>query len=100
MLIGYRNNNPARNYWFVPGCRTGKNETLSRGAQRVANSELGINIDTSKLKLLGVYDHIYDNNFQNNDFGTHYVVSAYMIILNEKPIINGDTQHEKCNGIL
>jgi len=95
ILLGYRNNNPARDFWFVPGCRTYKNETLMQGVQRVALSELGITIDINKLKLLGVYDHIYNNNFDNNDFGTHYVVTAYMIILDKKPIINIDGQHEK-----
>ena len=64
ILMGYRNNNPASNCWFVPGCRTRKNETQSQGAQRVAKTELGINIDLSKLKLIGVYDHIYNNNFE------------------------------------
>jgi len=97
ILMGYRNNDPARNYWFVPGCRTRKNETQQQGIQRVANSELGIDIDTdtNKLKLLGVYDHLYDCNFKNDDFGTHYVVAAYVIILEQKPTITGDDQHEK-----
>jgi len=95
ILMGYRNNNPARNYWFVPGCRTGKNETLLQGAQRVAKSELNIDIDTRELKLLGVHDHIYDNNFQNDDFGTHYVCVAFMITFEKKPVIFGDDQHDK-----
>jgi len=100
ILMGYRNNNPARDHWFVPGCRTRKNETQLQGMQRVANSELGIDIDTSKLKLLGVYDHLYDCNFKNDDFGTHYVVAAYMLILEQKPTITGDDQHEKLDWFL
>ena len=32
---------------------------------RVAKTELGIDIDTSRYR---VFDHIYENNFKNNHF--------------------------------
>ena len=58
ILMGYRNNNQASNCWFVPGCRTRKNETQSQGAQRVAKTELGINIDLSKLNGASICSNI------------------------------------------
>lgn len=95
ILMGYRKNNPAKNYWFVPGSRTRKNEKIKNGIQRMAKSELGLNINLDKVKLLGVYDHIYNNNFDNDNFGTHYVVNAFIYRLDEKPLLKIDNQHEE-----
>tara|TARA_B100001093_G_C26072068_1_gene694958 strand:+ start:48 stop:524 length:477 start_codon:yes stop_codon:yes gene_type:complete len=95
ILMGYRKNNPAKDYWFVPGSRTRKNEKIMDGLQRMVKSELNLEINLDKVKLLGVYDHIYDNNYNDDTFGTHYVVSAFIYILNEKPKIKIDDQHEE-----
>ena len=95
ILLGLRNNEPAKNYFFVPGCRTYKNETQKEGIKRVGLQELGIEIKKEDIKLLGVFDHIYPNNFDNKNFGTHYVVSAYLIKLEKLPNIKKDNQHEK-----
>ena len=69
--------------------------------KRVAKSELNIEINTDNVKLLGVYDHIYDNNFNDNSFGTHYVVTAYLYKLNNeyKNNIKIDNQHDKIKWI-
>ena len=99
LLLGLRNNEPAKNYLFTPGCRTYKNETLNNAIQRVGQKELGIKIDLDKVKLVGVYDHIYPNNFSNNDFGTHYVVSAYSYQIDNELDIKMDDQHEKIEWI-
>lgn len=95
ILLGYRNNSPAKNFWFTMGCRTGKYETQNQALKRVAKKELGIDIDPKKSKLLGVYDHIYKDNFMNNDFGTHYVVASYLIKLDDPTAVIADDQHSK-----
>ena len=96
IFLGWRNNQPAKNTWFTPGVRTYKNEVQKNALERLASTELNIKIDTSKCKLIGVYDHIYTNNFRNDDFGTHYVVSAYIYKLNDsdKNKIKTDNQHD------
>ena len=101
ILVGLRNNEPAKNTWFTPGCRTYKNETQKKAIERVAKSELNIQINTDNVKLLGVYDHIYDVNFDNKDFGTHYIVTAYICKINdyEKNQIKFDNQHESMKWI-
>ena len=95
-LVGKRNNNPAKGYLFTPGCRTYKNETLSEGIVRVANTEVGIIIDPNKCKLIGVYDHIYEDNFMDKEIGTHYVNSAYHYNISDEEIskIKTDDQHD------
>ena len=36
ILLGKRNNRPAKGYWFVPGGRIRKNETLKQALSRIA----------------------------------------------------------------
>ena len=95
-LVGCRKNNPAKDYLFTPGCRTFKGETIREGLERVALKELGLKIDPDKCKLVGIYDHIYKNNFMNNNFGTHYVNSAFVYLISNDEIkkIRCDDQHE------
>ena len=82
ILLGYRTNNPAINTWFVPGGCIRKNETFNLAHERITYNELGIKCDYKKSKFLGIYEHFYENNFSNSQFGTHYVVIAFKIKLN------------------
>ena len=101
ILLGLRNNNPAKGYFFTPGVRTRKLETLSMGIIRVGKMELDIDIEPDEAILIGVYDHIYENNFSNNKFGTHYVVNAYLMNLTKNQVeqINSDQQHSELKWI-
>ena len=99
VLVGLRNNNPAKGTYFVPGCRTGKNELIKDGIIRVAKEEVGLNIDPNNAQLLGVFDHIYNNNFKDDTFGTHYIVSAYLIKLDVDPVLLKDNQHSCLNWL-
>jgi colanic acid biosynthesis protein WcaH len=96
ILLGYRKNQPAKNYWFTPGNRTGKMETLQQGFERLVQTELGLDkkiIPFKKAKLVGVYDHIYNNNFKDDSFGTHYVMTCFLYKLDKKVIVTKDRQH-------
>lgn len=79
VLLGKRNNEPAKNTWFVPGGRVRKNELIDAAVKRITKQELGKALE--KTSDLGVYHHIYPNNFANDDHGTHYVVFAVNIVL-------------------
>ena len=80
ILLGYRRNRPAQGYWFVPGGRLGKNETRAEAYRRLTRLELGVELDPSRDRFLGVYEHIYPDNFSGDPgFGTHYVVLAYEV---------------------
>ena len=96
ILLGLRNNEPAKGYLFTPGCRTFKYEKLDNAIKRVAKKELNLDIEPSRAKHIGVYDHIYSNNFKDNKFGTHYVNVAYRLDLlaSELDLIKPDEQHE------
>lgn len=82
ILVGLRSHEPARGFYFVPGGRISKNETLDAAFTRIAHAELGVCLKRSDARLLGVYEHFYKTNrLQAPAFGTHYVVLAYELAL-------------------
>lgn len=82
ILMGERVNEPAAGYWFVPGGRIFKNETLEQAFRRITRAELGIELEISQGQLLGGFTHLYDTNFAKAPgIGTHYVVLAYQLRL-------------------
>jgi colanic acid biosynthesis protein WcaH len=82
VLLGLRKNEPARNFWFVPGGRIRKDETLEAAFDRLCREELGLSLKMGEAKFLGVFEHLYPANFAAEPgFGTHYVVLAYQLVL-------------------
>ncbi|EMT6576662.1 GDP-mannose mannosyl hydrolase [Providencia rettgeri] len=79
ILLGLRNNRPAKGYWFVPGGRICKDETFDVAFQRLVMEELGIAYSIKDSTFIGHYQHLYQDNFSDKDFTTHYVVLGYMI---------------------
>ncbi len=94
-LLGKRNNSPAKGFLFVPGGRIFKNETLKDGFQRIIKSELGLNKENLNFVPIGVFDHLYptENTFEEEGFGTHYIIIAVQIELDKKSDIQLDSQH-------
>ncbi|WP_272659285.1 MULTISPECIES: GDP-mannose mannosyl hydrolase [unclassified Providencia] len=78
-LLGLRNNRPAQGYWFVPGGRICKDETFDIAFQRLTIDELGIDYNINDTKFIGHYQHLYQDNFSDDNFSTHYVVLGYLI---------------------
>lgn len=79
VLLGKRENKPAKGYWFVPGGRIFKNESLSAAFTRISRAELGQELSFSNTKLLGPFDHIYPDSIFEDGIQTHYVAIAYEI---------------------
>ncbi|TJY65124.1 GDP-mannose mannosyl hydrolase [Sinimarinibacterium sp. CAU 1509] len=79
-LVGMRRNAPAKGYWFVPGGAIRKGETLDHAFARISHTELGQSFARRDAALLGVYDHLYVDNFMGvPGIGTHYVVLAHTL---------------------
>lgn len=82
VLLGLRTNEPAKGYWFVPGGRILKEETIAQAFRRLTTAELGWTYEISQAEFHGVYDHFHDTNyFEDPTYGTHYVALAYRIDL-------------------
>ena len=93
VLLGRRANRPAQGMWFVPGGRIRKNERVAEALQRISQRELGVTI--SEAKLLGVYDHLYPDNFLGApDVSTHYVVLGMEADWRAEWRLTADDQHE------
>lgn len=98
VLLGQRLNRPAQGFWFVPGGRVLKNETLDATFRRLTLDELGQTFDRCQARLLGAYEHFYaDSVFADAGQGpdTHYVVLGYQLILSEPQLLEPPChQHE------
>lgn len=93
ILLGKRTNRPAKGYWFVPGGRVLKDESLECAMSRLTKVEL--NVESSKATFKGVYQHFYDDNFSQDNFTTHYVVLAYELALDEQLLSLPVEQHSE-----
>jgi colanic acid biosynthesis protein WcaH len=81
-LVGLRTNRPAEGYWFVPGGRIQKDERLDDAFRRLTAEELGRTFGLADAAPMGVYEHLYEDNFAGADgVSTHYVVIAHRLDL-------------------
>ncbi|WP_417225866.1 GDP-mannose mannosyl hydrolase [Amphritea sp.] len=81
VLLGLRNNKPAQGFWFVPGGRVLKNETLDCAFHRLCQEELGIELARQQADFLGPFEHFYDDCVFDDAISTHYVVLGYRLHL-------------------
>ncbi len=94
ILLALRSSPPAKNYYFVPGGRIFKNETIAAAFERIIRAETGCEIQYSAARFLGVYEHIYpDNRFSHEGYGTHYIVLAHQVDLQADVGITLDDHH-------
>lgn len=81
LLMGWRLNEPAAGFWFVPGGRILKNETIPDAFARITQAELGAAFPFGEGRLIDAFTHRYDTNFARAEgIGTHYVVLAYELM--------------------
>jgi colanic acid biosynthesis protein WcaH len=96
ILMGWRNNEPAKETWFVPGGRIRKNERIAEAFERIIAAETGLQIPFREAQFGRAYEHLYQENcFGDPSFGTHYCVLAYMLRLDHQPSLGMDNQHSK-----
>jgi len=100
VLLGLRRNRPAQGWWFVPGGRIRKGETLDEAFARIAREELGLTLRREEARLLGVHEHFYEDSvFAPAGLGptTHYVVlvHGYDWPGGELPLASASGQHEE-----
>lgn len=97
-LLGLRVNRPAYGYWFVPGGRIRKNESLDAAFRRITLDELGRAFERADARLLGVHEHFYaDSVFANAGAGpdTHYVVLSYCLTLADHQALQPPTEQHQ-----
>ena len=96
VLVGLRENEPAKGVFFVPGGVIRKDEPIGTAFGRILRAETGQEASISAARFLGVFEHIYPTNrFNDPGFGTHYIVLAYRLQLDHRPEIRLDDQHSE-----
>lgn len=83
ILLGERKNRPAQHYWFVPGGRILKNESLALAFKRLTLAELGVELSIQAASLQQPYDHFYTDSVFGDTPSTHYVAIAYRVLVTE-----------------
>ena len=81
VLLGRRNNRPAQGYWFVPGGRIRKNETLAQAFKRLTSAELDQAFSLDEACFLGVFEHLYTDSVFDSEISTHYIALGYQLMV-------------------
>lgn len=87
-LLGERLNRPAQGFWFVPGGRILKSESLDNAFKRLTLDELGHELKIEDAELLGPYDHFYNDSVFGEHIKTHYVAIAYIVRASAEQLSN------------
>jgi colanic acid biosynthesis protein WcaH len=96
VLLGLRNNEPAKDFYFVPGGRILKDERLHDAFARILAHETNIDAPYESARFLGVYEHFYaTNRFAEPNLGTHYVVIAFAVGPVDVSTVQHDSQHRE-----
>ncbi|WP_321818091.1 MULTISPECIES: GDP-mannose mannosyl hydrolase [unclassified Paraburkholderia] len=97
VLVGWRRNRPARAWWFVPGGRIRKNETLDAAFARIVEAELGLaGVTRKQASFYGLYEHHYPDNFAGREgVPTHYVVLAHIMAVEDARSVGRPEQHSE-----
>jgi colanic acid biosynthesis protein WcaH len=96
VLLGLRKNEPAKGCYFVPGGMILKNERLADAFARLAKTETDHAASFDDARLIGVFEHFYDNNRSGNGgYGTHYVVLGYELRWPSTAVPRPDDQHSE-----
>jgi colanic acid biosynthesis protein WcaH len=94
VLLGLRENEPAKGEWFVPGGTVFKNERLTEAVHRVAEMEVGCDVEIQEQ--LGVFEHFYDTSDVDGVDSKHYVANAFVVEpTQEQHVEISDSQHSQ-----
>ncbi len=93
VLLGRRRNPPAKNYWFVPGGRIRKLETMCECFARITRCEIGVEISIDKSRLIGAFEHIYEDSIVSEIIPTHYISLGFEVLIEDESIADISEQH-------
>jgi colanic acid biosynthesis protein WcaH len=93
-LVMLRTEQPAKGTLFNPGGRILRNEPLEQAFERVILREIGCPLRFADATFRGVYQHFYaTNRFGIANLGTHYVVLAHEVVLDDPAAVRLDDTH-------
>lgn len=79
VLLLYRNNEPAKDQWWVPGGRVYKNEKLEEAVIRKSYEEIGVNVKI--VKKLGAFESMFEKGpFEDLKNGMHTINVVFVVV--------------------
>lgn len=96
VLLGRRLNRPAKGFWFVPGGRVRKGELLDAAFRRIGLSEVGVELDCSERRFLGVFEHFYEDSVYGDCVSTHYIAYGNQVEMSVDLNTLPKDQHDAC----
>jgi len=87
VILVKRKISPYKNQWALPGLRMFKNESIDDTLVRIANQELGLQINPTNKKFLGQYVGRFKTECNRQDLSTGYwvnILDDQKIKLNKK----------------
>lgn len=87
ILLGKRINEPAKNFFFTPGGRLHKGESIKDGFRRISKEEFGLELDLKKSLFVNIFEHFYENNFKDDKHKTQYLNLAYKYKLEDSRLL-------------
>ena len=84
LLLMLRNNEPGKDFWFTPGGRIHKNESLKAAVIRVLEKETGLKAD--KICQIGTMSHLWPN--------VHTVTTYFTIQVNSEEVKPNDEHRD------
>ncbi|MFP1483785.1 GDP-mannose mannosyl hydrolase [Escherichia coli] len=89
-----KTNCPAQGYWFVPGGRVQKDETLEAAFERLTMAELGLRLPITAGQFYGVWQHFYDDNFWHGFHHSLCGAPGFRFRVAEEELLLPDEQHD------
>jgi colanic acid biosynthesis protein WcaH len=90
LVLGKRENEPAKGEWFVPGGMVWKGERLPEAVQRVAEKELGTGVDVERR--IGTFEHHYETSEFDDIEGKQYLATGFVVVPTAEEL-RPDEQH-------
>ena len=96
ILLGLRNNEPAEGMLFRARRHDPEERAAARRFGRILKGETNFTAAIEDGRLLGAYEHFYENNrFGEPGYGTHYVVLGYELKIDDTAALKSDDQHSE-----
>ena len=96
LLVGRRENAPAKGDWFVPGGTVLKGETRREAVHRVAAEELGVGVTVDEQ--VGTYDLFFQSAESKGVETKQYVATAFVVTPRQTDFTLDD-QHDELTTV-
>jgi colanic acid biosynthesis protein WcaH len=94
VFLTYRNDEPAKNQWWIQGGRVWKNEKIQDAVQRLAKREIGSEVEI--INEIGTYEVFFNESpLEGVETGIHDLALCFLVKPKGELNINLDKTHKQ-----